>query len=142
MNDKGSRYELSALRDKRAVRPPRSFSWRQLRHRREILVHVDCTLKLLDPSIDVGDIKPKRPLRNINPFWQGELGRLILGALRRAEAPRSTAQIVSAILVAGGHGRAHDAPWRRGCGATSPIWRGAGKSPRLATGRTVRWGLV
>ena len=37
-------------------------------------------------------------------FRQGELGRLILGALRQAERPLSTAEIASAILEAGGDG--------------------------------------
>jgi len=43
---------------------------------------------------------PKR----IKVFPQGELGRMILDALRNAERPLATAEIVSALLAAGGHG--------------------------------------
>jgi hypothetical protein len=58
-------------------------------------------------------------------FRQGELGRMILGALRYAEDELSTAQIVTALLVAGGHGEgARRAMAPRG---TSPIWNGGAR---------------
>jgi hypothetical protein len=81
-------------------------SERQLRHRKESLVHVDATLRLLDPSISLDSIPNKRLLpKRVMPFRQGELGRLILGALRQVEeTPLSTREIASAILAAGGHG--------------------------------------
>jgi hypothetical protein len=106
MNEKGSRYSLSALRDKRAVLAAEIVQLeRQLRHRRESLGHVDATLKLLDPSYDAGSVHPKRLTKRVKLFRQGELGRLILGTLRGAEGkPMGTAAIVAAILAAGGHG--------------------------------------
>lgn len=106
MNDKGNRYALSALRNKRATIASEIVQLeRQLRHRRESLGHVDATLRLLDPSIEPGAIPNKRPVKNITLFRQGELGRLILDALRTAEGkPLSTAAIVTAVLAAGGHG--------------------------------------
>jgi len=105
MNDKGNRYALAALKDKRATIASEIVQLeRQLRHLRESLVHVDATLRLLDDSIEPGDIRPKRAPRRIKLFRQGELGRMILGALRDAQGELSTAQIVTALLEAGGHG--------------------------------------
>ena len=66
--------------------------------------HVDATLRLLDPSIDIDQIPNKRLTRRIKLFRQGELGRLIVGVLREADTPISTQDITSAIPAAGGHG--------------------------------------
>src|SRR5690349_11797555 len=108
MNDqssRGDRYALSALRKRRATLAGEIVQLeRQLRARRDTLVHVDATLKLLDPNYDAGTVRPKRIPQRIRLFGQGELGRLILGALREAEGELSTAQIVTALLQAGGHG--------------------------------------
>ena len=60
--------------------------------------------ELLDSSIEVRSIPTKRPRKRIKLFRQGELGWMILKALRESEAPLSTAAIVSAVLAAGGHG--------------------------------------
>jgi hypothetical protein len=102
---RGDRYALSALRNKRATIASEIIQLeRQLRHRRDMLVHVDAALKLLDPSLDVGDIRPKRPPQRIKLFRQGELGRMILDAIRRAPAGSlTTREIVTALLAAGGH---------------------------------------
>lgn len=57
MNEKGNRYALSALRDKRAVLASEIVQLeRQLRHRKESISHVDATLRLLDPSIETDAI--------------------------------------------------------------------------------------
>lgn len=102
---RGDRYALSALRNKRATLASEIVELeRQLRHRRESLVHVDATLKLLDPSIEIDAIPNKRLPKRIKLFRQGELQRLILGALREADNPLPTADIVTAVLAAGGHG--------------------------------------
>jgi hypothetical protein len=70
------------------------------------LGHVDATLRLLEPAIQIDAIPNKRQPKRIKLFRQGELGRLILGALRKAEEPLSTHQIASVVLAAGGHGEA------------------------------------
>lgn len=102
---RGDRYALSALRNKRATLASEIVDLeRQIRHRRDSLVHVDATLKLLDPSIEVEAIPNKRLPKRIKLFRQGELQRLILGALRKASGPLPTAEIVTAVLAAGGHG--------------------------------------
>lgn len=105
MNDKGNRYALAALRDRSATLATEIVQLkRQIRARKDALVHVDATLKLLDPGYDAKSVRNKRIPQRIRLFRQGELGRLILGTLRKAEKPLSTAQIATAILVAGGHG--------------------------------------
>ncbi len=107
MNDKGNRYALAALKDKRANLAGEIVRLeRQIRHRKESLVHVDATLRLLDPSATPDEIPNKRPSRRVKLFRQGELGRLILGALRDAKADLPTSDIVTAILKVGGHGEA------------------------------------
>jgi hypothetical protein len=102
---RGDRYALSALRNKRASLAAEIVSHeRQLRHCRESLVHVDATLRLLDPSADPDSIPNKRLPKRIKLFRQGELGRLILDVLRQASEPVSTRDVVTAMLRAGGHG--------------------------------------
>lgn len=106
MNDKGNKYALAALKDKRASLASEIVQVeRKLRHLKESLVHVDATLRLLDPSIQPETIPKKRLLpQRIKLFRQGELGRLIRDALRVGGGPLSTAQIVAHILDVGGHG--------------------------------------
>ena len=106
MNDKGNRYALAALKDKRATLATEVVQLeRQLRHRRGMLVHVDATLRLLDPAVAIDAIPNKRPKKRIKLFRQGELGRMILDAIRKAPGgSTSTAEIVTALLAYGGHG--------------------------------------
>ena len=80
---RGDRYALSALHNKRASLASEIVQLeRQLRHCREAMVHVDATLRLLDPSPEPEAIPNKRPPKRIKLFRQGELGRLILDVLR------------------------------------------------------------
>jgi hypothetical protein len=119
MNDalsrcRGDRYALSALRNKRASIASEIVQLeRQLRHLKESLVHVDATLLLLDPEANPEAIPNKRHVKRIKLFRQGELGRMILDVLRDAPGELATAEIVTAILVAGGTERTHGPRWRR-----------------------------
>jgi hypothetical protein len=142
-SEKGSRYALSALRRKRAAIASEIVQLeRQLRHRKESLVHVDATLKLLDPTIAVDDIPNKRITRRIKLFRQGELGRLILGTMRNAAAPIGTQDITTAILEAGGHGEeARSAVMPRVRGNLAYLHRRR-KVDKSGTGKGVRWSLV
>lgn len=102
---RGDRYALSALRNKRASLASEIVQLeRQLRHCRESLVHVDATLRLLDPNANPDAIPNKRSPKRIKLFRQGELGRLILDVLRQASEPVSTYDVATAMLRAGGHG--------------------------------------
>lgn len=144
MNDKGNRYALSALKEKRGILSSEIVQLeRQLRHRREMLVHVDATLQLLDPSISTDEIPNRRIPRRIKLFRQGELGRMIRDALRRAEGkPISTADIVSFIIELGGHGPdARQALAQRVRGNLAYLRR-RGVVERVSGGKVAMWRLV
>lgn len=142
MNDKGNRYALAALKDKRATLSGEIVQLeRQLRHRREYLVHVDATLKLLDPSVEIDSIPSKRPPRRIKLFRQGELGRMILGALRTSDRPMSTAEIVTAILKAGGHGEGARRTLATRVRGNLAYQERRGKVRKASSGATARWQL-
>ncbi len=101
---RGDRYALSALRNRRASIASDIVQLEpKLRHCRESLVHVDATLRLLDPESEPESIPTKRPIKRIKLFRQGELGRMILGTLREADQSMSTPEIVTAIIAQGGH---------------------------------------
>lgn len=108
MNDKGNRYAIAALKDRRATLAGEIVQFKDgIRHREEQLAHLDATLRILDPDYRAETIAPKR-IRRVKLFGGGELNRLISDALRRADGkPLSTPQIADAIIAAKGYG--HDA---------------------------------
>jgi hypothetical protein len=61
--------------------------------REQQLTHLDATLRVLDPSYRADTIPPKKLLR-VKLFGNGELNRLIADALRRAEKPLASSDIV------------------------------------------------
>ena len=137
---RGDRYALSALRNKRASLASDIVQFeRKLRACRESLVHVDACLRLLDPASEPESIPNKRPVKRIKLFRQGELGRCILDVLRQASEPVSTADIVTAMLRAGGHGdsaRRTVAPRVRG---NLAYLHSRGKVTKHASAGVVRW---
>lgn len=139
---RGDMYALNALKHKRASIASEIIQLeRQLRHRKEMLVHVDATLRLLDPTIEVSSIPPKRPPQRIKLFRQGELGRMIIDAIRRAGGEASLYDIVTAILAAGGHGedvRRTMAPRVRG---NLAYLARQGKVTKTGEQRDARWAL-
>jgi hypothetical protein len=54
--------------------------------------------------LDPGSIPEKKPYRRLKLFASGELNRLILGALRKAEKPLTTGEITAAVVNELGHG--------------------------------------
>jgi hypothetical protein len=102
---KTNQYAIASLKDRRATMAGEIARFKQgIRDREEQLAHLDATLRLLDPSYRAETIAPKR-LRQVKLFGQGELNRLIVDALRRAEGkPLSTPQIAEAIIAAKGYG--------------------------------------
>jgi|GEM_PF-873491 len=105
MTDLGNRYALNALKAKRASLAgeitllKKKLAWAQ-----DSIRHVDATLMLFDPNGDPSGIRAKRPQKRIKLFRQGELGRLILGTLRRAGHSLGTHEVVAQLLSAGGFG--------------------------------------
>ena len=105
MNDKGNQYAIHALKDRRATLAGEIVQFKQgIRDREDQLSHLDATLRILDPEYRADTIAPKR-LRRVKLFGGGELNRLILDALRRANGVAlSTPEIADAIIVAKGYG--------------------------------------
>ncbi len=107
MNDKGNKYALAALKNQRATLAGQIVSLKKrLAWAEEQIRHVDASLQLLDPQLFPHLIPAKRPQKRIKLFRQGELGRLIIDAPRRAGKPLGTHAIVGAVLKAGGHSEA------------------------------------
>ena len=95
-------FAIPALKEKRATIAGRIISLKKqiARHQKE-LVSLDATITLFDPSYRVGSIKPKNARKRSKLFKQGELGRHIIDALRRAEGrPLATAEVVAAVSEA------------------------------------------
>ncbi len=102
--------------------------------------HVDATLRLLDPSVEI-DAIPNKRLKGIKLFRQGELGRLIVG-VREADTPVSTQAITTAVLKAGGHGesaRPSVMPRVRG---NLAYLHNREKVAKTGSGSTTRWTLT
>jgi hypothetical protein len=102
--ENGNRYALTALKQQRGTLAGEIASLKnRLVWAQEQLIHVDAALQLLDPQLFPDLIPARRPRKRIKLFRQGELGRMIVDALRRAGKPVRTHDVVSAVLRAGGH---------------------------------------
>lgn len=92
-------FAIPALKEKRAQIAGRVISLKKqiARHNKE-LASLDATIALFDPSCRVGSIKPRNARKRSKLFKLGELGRLIMDALRRAEGrPLATKELVAAV---------------------------------------------
>jgi hypothetical protein len=63
------------------------------------LDNVDATIRLFDPEIDLVAIKPK-PLPARNTAFRGEIARIVLGTLRKAEHGLPTHEIALHVMAA------------------------------------------
>lgn len=143
MNDLSNKYALAALKKRRAetageiVDLKKQLAWRQSQ-----LDHLDATLLIFDPEIDTRKLPVSRPRKRIKLFRQGELGRLILDALRRAGAPLGTHAITTALLEAGGYGepaRPSLTPRVRG---NLAYLESRGAITKAGRGKSVIWSVV
>lgn len=104
MNENGNKYALAALKERRAsVAGEITATQKRLQWLKESLAHIDGTLILFDPNGDPAAIGEKKAYRRVKLFGQGELNRLIFGALRASIEPLSTAEITAHIVNALGH---------------------------------------
>ena len=142
MNENGNKYALAALKDRRAsLAGEVAHLKKQLVWREDQLEHLDATIRLFDDSYVRGSIPAKRP-RRVKLFRQGELNRLILTALRRATGPLSTAEIVTSVITALGHGEeARPALKGRVRGNLAYLERDRKSVVKIADGRNAKWAL-
>ena len=104
-NEKGNRYAIHALKDRRATMAGEIVQMKEgIAYREEQLTHLDAVLRELDPEYRADTLPPKR-LRRVKLFGNGELNRLIADALRRAERPLASSDVADAIVEAKGYGR-------------------------------------
>lgn len=139
----GNQYAIKALKDQRATlageieQYKRKLAWAQKQIR-----HVDATLHLLDPLANPAAIPPKRPQKRIKLFRQGELGRHIIDALRRAGRPLASAEIVSAVIEQGGLGEAARVTLSGRIRGNLAYLERMSKVTKLGAGREAKWTLA
>jgi hypothetical protein len=144
MNEKGNAYAIAALKDRRATLAGEIEQFKQgIRDRSEQLSHLDATLRILDPDYRADTIAPKR-LRRVKLFGQGELNRLIIDSLRRANGVAlSTPEIADAIIAAKGYGHeAKTALTRRVRANLSYLLRHRKTVQKRGERMTARWALA
>jgi len=83
---------------------------REMRETVLAIDHIDAAIRMFDPDADLDDIKPRLPPRQ--QAFRGEVSRLVLNALRKAERPMTVSEL--ALLVLAGRGLvADDKPFLR-----------------------------
>lgn len=98
MNKNGNTYAIGALKRRRAeIDGEVQECEKRLRNLNEALCRLDASIALLDPTYDPASVRPKRPYRHAKLFGGRKLTGLILDALRSAELPLTTQEVVSAI---------------------------------------------
>jgi hypothetical protein len=140
---KTNQYAVAALKDRRATMAGEIQQFKEaIRHREGALAHLDATLRLLDPEYRADTLAPKR-LRRVKLFGNGELNRLIIDALRRAEGqPLAVPKIADAIIAAKGYGHeAKPALIRRVRANLSYLLRHRGAVDKIGNRLTARWRL-
>jgi hypothetical protein len=127
MNERSNRYAINALKERRAeIDGEIEAGRRRLEKLTEAIIHLDASIALLDPTYNPASVRPKRLYRRAKLFGGKKLTGLVLDALRRAERPLSTQEVVAAITteVTGGWRSAyHEARWH-GAGASRTAGRG------------------
>jgi hypothetical protein len=104
---------------------------------------VDATIQLLDPSVDIDAIPTKRTIKHVRLFRQGELARLILGALRQAEGqPLSSPAIVTHVMQVKGIDMGARRTIVQRVRSNLGYLERCGKIARTGKGKSVRWALI
>ncbi|MEZ5895030.1 MAG: hypothetical protein R3C51_01400 [Parvularculaceae bacterium] len=142
--ENGNKYALRALKDKRATlageiaQLKNKLAWAESQ-----LKHLDATIGIFEPGCDPDAIPNKRPKKRVKLFRQGELGRMILDALRTADGPMRTQDVVSAVLIAMGHDEtARTALAPRVRTNLQYLVNKAGTVAKIGGGRNARWKLA
>ena len=97
-------HVVSALRAKRAeVSGYIHDLEKKVKTWRARLAHIDATIKIFSPETDPEAIPPRRTYRRSGYFKKGELARLCLDEMRKADGqPITTATIVAGLIKAKG----------------------------------------
>ena len=137
---------ISILRQKRAeVAGIIASLEREIRARREDLVHVDAVLLLFAPGMALDGIKPKLPaVPRSQYFDQGELSERCRTALRDAPEPIDVEDIARAAMVAKGidpEDRRIRADFAKRLRWPLERMKAAGTAVKIGLGKDARWRL-
>lgn len=69
----------------------------QLRQKVLELDHVEATLRIFSPDIDMPDVMPRR-VPTVHHAFRGEVTRIVLDALRATERPLTSVQLAEAVM--------------------------------------------
>jgi hypothetical protein len=114
----------------------------QLDQMRADLIHLHAAIRIMDPSADPATGRPKRPNRQGCPwFGHGELGRLMVDALREAEGPLTSSGVARRVMERRGLDPGDRLALRRMEGMVGPALRHReGRTvERVADGRALGW---
>ena len=135
-------YALPALREKRArIAGQIDALQRQIVRHVEELVSLDQTIALFDPAYRVGSIRPINSRKRANLFKMGQLGRIILSALRQAGRPLRTAEIITAVAVSIGQDKSANRLLRGTVSANLNYLARRGRIVKSGGRRSARWEL-
>ena len=142
MNDNGNKYAMAALKDRRARVAGEIFDIkRQMAKKKQILAHIDETIKVFDPDYKVGSIRPKKAYQHVRLFGQGELQRLVLGALRESGQPMACHEVAAVISKKLGQEPHQSMVARVRCNLVY-LRRHKGRVLRTGEGLEARWTLA
>jgi hypothetical protein len=139
----GYRYALCTLETKRAeiAGSLASLRLQEARYEQD-LAKIDEVLRILDPASDPSQIVPKKPIRYLNVFKQGELGRLIIAILRAENRPMGNLEIASIIFVRGGFGPELWTPIRRRTQSNLAYLATLGRVEKTGRGLNAKWDMA
>ena len=143
MTETGYRYGVCALRAKRAeIAGDIAQLKLQVRHRQRDLAGIDAVLRVLAPDSDPATIPTKRPVKYLNLFRQGELGRLVLGVLRASGQPMTNLEITQAVMDRDGYDKSAWTPLRRRIRANLAYLEAQGRIAKVGIGKDARWRMT
>ena len=64
----------------------------------ENMRHVEAVMKMMDPSVNLREIAPRRRNKHTSPYKRGEVFRAVLSVLREAGEPMTSRAISEALL--------------------------------------------
>jgi hypothetical protein len=136
-------YALPALREKRArIAGEIDSLQRQIARHVEELVSLDQTIVLFDPSYRVGSIRPITTRTRAKLFKMGELGRIILSALRKAKRPMRTPALITAVSLAVGLDKSANNKFRGTVASSLNYLARRGRIVKVGGGQAARWELA
>jgi len=95
-------HVVSALKTKRVEIASQIEDYREKMRLAVIaLDHVEASLRLFDPDVDMGQLGPRK-VAQVLYDTKGDTGRVILDALRTATMPMSTAAVCETVMKARG----------------------------------------